>query len=148
MTGDIFGSYRCDCGPQLHEAMRMIDQAKSGVIVYLLQEGRGIGIFNKIHAYKLQEEGQDTVEANLSLGFEDDERDYGVGASILRELGLGKIKLLTNNPVKRAGLEGYGLEIVDNIPLVIEPNIHNKEYLATKELKMGHSFPTARQNKK
>lgn len=140
MTGDIFGSYRCDCGPQLHEAMKLIDSEGKGVIIYLMQEGRGIGIFNKIHAYKLQEEGQDTVEANLSLGFEDDERDYGVGASILRELGLGKIKLMTNNPVKRAGLEGYGLEITENIPLVIEPNEHNIRYMETKELKMGHSY--------
>ncbi|HBH49179.1 MAG TPA: bifunctional 3,4-dihydroxy-2-butanone-4-phosphate synthase/GTP cyclohydrolase II [Bacteroidales bacterium] len=148
MTGDIFASYRCDCGPQLHEAMRMIDQADKGVIVYLMQEGRGIGIFHKIHAYKLQEEGQDTVEANLTLGFEDDERDYGVGASILRELGLGKIKLMTNNPVKRAGLEGYGLEIVDNVPLVIEPNPHNLKYLETKVEKMGHSFIPTKQNKK
>jgi 3,4-dihydroxy 2-butanone 4-phosphate synthase/GTP cyclohydrolase II len=148
MTGDIFHSYRCDCGPQLHEAMRLIDEAQKGVIIYLMQEGRGIGIFNKIHAYKLQEEGQDTVEANLSLGFEDDERDYGVGASILRDLGLGKIKLMTNNPVKRAGLEGYGLEIVDNIPLVIEPNEHNLKYLETKVSKMGHSFKPQQQNKK
>ena len=145
MTGDIFGSYRCDCGHQLHEAMRLIDKEQKGVIVYLMQEGRGIGIFHKIHAYKLQEEGQDTVEANLSLGFEDDERDYGVGASILRELGLGKIKLMTNNPVKRAGLEGYGLEVTENIPLVIEPNIHNQKYLDTKASKMGHFF---KQNKK
>lgn len=140
MTGDIFGSYRCDCGPQLHEAMRLIDKEGKGVVVYLMQEGRGIGLFNKIHAYKLQEEGQDTVEANLSLGFEDDERDYGVGASILRELGLGKIKLLTNNPVKRAGLEGYGLEVTKNVPLFIEPNEHNHKYLETKEFKMGHSY--------
>lgn len=149
MTGDIFGSYRCDCGPQLHEAMRLIDNEGKGVVVYLMQEGRGIGIFNKIHAYKLQEEGQDTVEANLSLGFEDDERDYGVGASILRELGLGKIKLMTNNPVKRAGLEGYGLVVSENIPLIIEPNVHNQKYLETKELKMGHFFRVPnKQNKK
>lgn len=140
MTGDIFGSYRCDCGPQLHEAMRQIDKIGKGVIVYLMQEGRGIGIFNKIHAYKLQEEGRDTVEANLDLGFEDDERDYGVGASILHELGLGKIKLLTNNPVKRAGLEGYGLEVVKNIPLVISPNKFNIQYLETKQEKMGHNL--------
>lgn len=140
MTGDIFGSYRCDCGPQLHEAMKEIDKIGKGVIVYLMQEGRGIGIFNKIHAYKLQEEGRDTVEANLDLGFEDDERDYGVGASILHELGLGKIRLLTNNPVKRAGLEGYGLEIVENVPLVISPNAHNIHYLETKQEKMGHNL--------
>ncbi len=148
MTGDIFGSYRCDCGPQLHEAMRLIDAEKRGVIVYLMQEGRGIGIFHKIHAYKLQEEGQDTVEANISLGFESDERDYGIGASILHELGLGKIRLITNNPVKRAGLEGYGLEIVENIPLIIEPNEHNRRYLETKEVKMGHSYKLSKQNKK
>lgn len=140
MTGDIFGSYRCDCGPQLHEAMRQIDKLGKGVIVYLMQEGRGIGIFNKIHAYKLQEEGRDTVEANLDLGFDDDERDYGVGASILHELGLGKIKLLTNNPVKRAGLEGYGLEVVENVPLVISPNKFNIQYLETKQEKMGHNL--------
>ena len=138
MTGDIFGSYRCDCGPQLHEAMRLIQNEGKGVIVYLNQEGRGIGLINKIKAYKLQEEGRDTVEANLDLGFREDERDYGVGASILRELGLGKIKLITNNPVKRAGLEGYGLEITENIALNIPPNEHNHFYLKTKKNKMGH----------
>lgn len=138
MTGDIFHSYRCDCGPQLHEAMRLIEKEGRGVIVYLMQEGRGIGIFNKIHAYKLQEQGRDTVEANIDLGFLDDERDYGVGASILRELGLGQIRLLTNNPVKRAGLEGYGLEITENVPLVIPPNEFNIQYLETKQDKMGH----------
>jgi 3,4-dihydroxy 2-butanone 4-phosphate synthase/GTP cyclohydrolase II len=138
MTGDIFHSYRCDCGPQLHEAMRRVEMEGKGVIVYLNQEGRGIGLFNKIKAYKLQEQGRDTVEANLDLGFEDDERDYGVGASILRELGLGKIRLMTNNPVKRAGLEGYGLTVVENVPLVIPPNKHNKFYLETKRKKMGH----------
>lgn len=138
VTGDIFHSYRCDCGPQLHEAMRRIEEAGKGVIVYLNQEGRGIGLFNKIKAYKLQEEGRDTVEANLDLGFEEDERDYGVGASILRELGLGKIKLLTNNPVKRAGLEGYGLTVVENMPLEIPPNKYNQFYLETKRKKMGH----------
>jgi 3,4-dihydroxy 2-butanone 4-phosphate synthase / GTP cyclohydrolase II len=140
MTGDIFHSYRCDCGPQLHEAMRLIEKEGKGAIVYLMQEGRGIGIFNKIHAYKLQEEGRDTVEANLDLGFMDDERDYGVGASILRELGLGCIRLLTNNPVKRAGLEGYGLEITENVPLVIPPNKYNAQYLETKQDKMGHNL--------
>lgn len=140
ITGDIFGSMRCDCGQQLHEAMRMIDKAGKGVIVYMNQEGRGIGFFNKIKAYKLQEQGRDTVEANIELGFEDDERDYGVGASILRELELGKIKLLTNNPIKRKGLEAYGLEIVDNVPLEIEPNEHNKFYLETKRQKMGHTL--------
>jgi 3,4-dihydroxy 2-butanone 4-phosphate synthase / GTP cyclohydrolase II len=138
ITGDIFGSYRCDCGPQLHQAMRMIEKEGKGVIVYMNQEGRGIGLFNKIMAYKLQEEGRDTVEANLDLGFKADERDYGVGASILRELGLGKIRLLTNNPVKRAALEGYGLQIVENVHLEIEPNEHNKFYLQTKKNKMGH----------
>jgi 3,4-dihydroxy 2-butanone 4-phosphate synthase/GTP cyclohydrolase II len=138
VTGDIFGSRRCDCGPQLHKAMQMIEKEGKGVLIYMNQEGRGIGLFNKIKAYKLQEEGRDTVEANLDLGFEEDERDYGVGANILRELGLGKIRLLTNNPVKRKGLEGYGLEIVENIPLEIEPNKHNRFYLATKKHKMGH----------
>jgi len=138
VTGDIFGSYRCDCGPQLHEAMRLIQEAGKGVIVYLNQEGRGIGLFNKIKAYKLQEEGRDTVQANLDLGFREDERDYGVGASILRELGLGKIRLITNNPKKRAGLEGYGLEITENVALEIPPNEHNMFYLKTKKNKMGH----------
>ncbi|HLO60364.1 MAG TPA: bifunctional 3,4-dihydroxy-2-butanone-4-phosphate synthase/GTP cyclohydrolase II [Bacteroidales bacterium] len=138
MTGDIFGSYRCDCGPQLHEAMKMIEKAGQGVVVYLNQEGRGIGLFNKIKAYNLQEKGRDTVEANIELGFEEDERDYGVGASILHELGLGKVRLITNNPVKRAGLEGYGITIVDNIPLCIPPNEHNEFYLKTKKNKMGH----------
>jgi len=138
MTGDIFGSYRCDCGSQLHQAMRMIEKAGQGVVVYLNQEGRGIGLFNKINAYSLQEKGRDTVEANLDLGFEEDERDYGVGASILHELGLGKVKLITNNPVKRAGLEGYGITVVDNIPLIIPPNEHNLSYLRTKKNKMGH----------
>ena len=140
VTGDIFGSKRCDCGQQLHEAMRKIDKAGKGVVLYMNQEGRGIGLFNKIKAYKLQEEGMDTVEANIELGFDDDERDYGVGASILRELELGKIKLLTNNPIKRKGLEAYGLEIVKNVPLEIEPNEHNKFYLETKKIKMGHSL--------
>ncbi|MCD4835042.1 MAG: bifunctional 3,4-dihydroxy-2-butanone-4-phosphate synthase/GTP cyclohydrolase II [Bacteroidales bacterium] len=140
VTGDIFGSMRCDCGQQLHEAMRKIDKAGKGVVLYMNQEGRGIGLFNKIRAYKLQEEGMDTVEANIELGFEDDERDYGVGASILRELGLGKIKLITNNPIKRKGLEAYGLEIVENISLEIEPNEYNKFYLETKQKKMGHAL--------
>lgn len=140
MTGDIFHSYRCDCGNQLEEAMRKIDKEGKGAIVYLMQEGRGIGIFNKIHAYKLQEQGRDTVEANLDLGFLDDERDYGVGASILHELGLGKIRLMTNNPIKRAGLEGYGLEIVENVPIIIPPNKYNYQYLETKKEKMGHDL--------
>ncbi|MFO8236541.1 MAG: bifunctional 3,4-dihydroxy-2-butanone-4-phosphate synthase/GTP cyclohydrolase II [Bacteroidales bacterium] len=140
LTGDIFGSKRCDCGPQLHKAMEMINKENKGVLIYMNQEGRGIGLFNKIKAYKLQEEGRDTVEANLDLGFGEDERDFGVGANILRELGLGKIKLLTNNPVKRKGLEGYGLEIVENIPLEIQPNKYNKFYLETKKNKMGHTL--------
>ncbi len=146
MTGDIFGSYRCDCGVQLHKAMEMIEKEGRGVLIYLNQEGRGIGLSNKIRAYKLQEQGRDTVEANIDLGFKDDERDYGVGANILRELGLGKLKLITNNPVKRAGLEGYGLTIVENIPLVIEPNEHNAFYLKTKQDKMGHFLDIAKYN--
>lgn len=138
MTGDIFGSYRCDCGPQLHKSMEMVEKEGKGAIVYMNQEGRGIGLFNKIKAYKLQEQGRDTVQANIDLGFDIDERDYGVGASILHELGLGKLRLITNNPVKRAGLEGYGLEIVENVPMRIKPNKHNKFYLETKQNKMGH----------
>lgn len=139
-TGDIFGSCRCDCGAQLQQSMELIDQEGKGVIVYLSQEGRGIGLFNKLHAYKLQEEGLDTVEANLQLGFAADERDYGVGATILRELGVSKIRLLTNNPLKRVGLEGYGLEIVENVSIVIPPNQHNYKYLKTKEEQMGHDL--------
>jgi 3,4-dihydroxy 2-butanone 4-phosphate synthase/GTP cyclohydrolase II len=146
MTGDIFGSYRCDCGVQLHKAMEMIEKEGKGVLIYLNQEGRGIGLSNKIKAYKLQEQGRDTVEANIDLGFKDDERDYGVGANILRELGLGQLKLITNNPVKRAGLEGYGLTIIENIPLVIEPNEHNAFYLKTKQDKMGHFLDIAQYN--
>ncbi|MBI2271762.1 MAG: bifunctional 3,4-dihydroxy-2-butanone-4-phosphate synthase/GTP cyclohydrolase II [Bacteroidetes bacterium] len=140
LTGDIFGSCRCDCGPQLHKAMEIIEKEGKGVIVYMNQEGRGIGLLNKLKAYKLQEEGRDTVEANLELGFEMDERDYGVGAQILRDLGISKIRLLTNNPKKRAGLIGYGLEIVDNIPIEIQSNVHNKLYLETKRDKMGHTL--------
>jgi 3,4-dihydroxy 2-butanone 4-phosphate synthase/GTP cyclohydrolase II len=140
LTGDIFGSCRCECGPQLHKAMEMIEAEGKGVIVYMNQEGRGIGLLNKLKAYKLQEEGLDTVEANEKLGFKMDERDYGVGAQILRDLGVSKLKLMTNNPTKRAGLIGYGLEIVENIPIVIEPNEHNLKYIATKRDKMGHSF--------
>jgi 3,4-dihydroxy 2-butanone 4-phosphate synthase/GTP cyclohydrolase II len=140
LTGDIFGSCRCDCGPQLEKAMEMVEKEGKGVIVYMNQEGRGIGLLNKLKAYKLQEEGRDTVEANLELGFKMDERDYGVGAQILRDLGISKIKLLTNNPTKRAGLIGYGLEIVENITLEIESNEHNKLYLQTKKNKMGHDL--------
>jgi 3,4-dihydroxy 2-butanone 4-phosphate synthase/GTP cyclohydrolase II len=140
LTGDIFGSCRCDCGPQLHEAMRLIEEEGKGVIVYMNQEGRGIGLLNKLKAYKLQEQGMDTVEANLELGFDMDERDYGVGAQILRDLGVTKMRLMTNNPTKRAGLIGYGLEIVENIPLQIQSNAHNKLYLETKRDKMGHSI--------
>jgi 3,4-dihydroxy 2-butanone 4-phosphate synthase/GTP cyclohydrolase II len=140
VTGDIFGSKKCDCGQQLHEAMRKIEKEGKGVVLYMNQEGRGIGLFNKIKAYKLQEEGMDTVEANIELGFKDDERDYGVGASILRDLQLGKIKLLTNNPIKRKGLEAYGLKIIENIPIEIEPNEYNRFYLETKKKKMGHTL--------
>lgn len=139
-TGDIFGSQRCDCGEQLHQAMQLIEKEGRGAVVYLMQEGRGIGLMNKIAAYKLQEQGEDTVDANLHLGFQADERDYGVGAQILRELGLGKIRLITNNPVKRVGLEGYGLEIVENVPIVIPPNRYNERYLETKRLRMGHKI--------
>lgn len=147
ITGDIFGSKRCDCGDQLHAAMRMIEKEGKGVVLYLSQEGRGIGLFNKIKAYKLQEEGRDTVEANIDLGFGDDERDYGVGAGILRELGLGNLRLITNNPRKRKGLEGYGLKVVENIPIVVEPNQHNKFYLETKRDKMGHFLNLAKYGK-
>ena len=140
MTGDIFGSCRCDCGPQLHEAMSMIEKEGKGAVVYLNQEGRGIGFFNKMKAYKLQEEGYDTAEANLKLGFKVDERDYGVGASIIREIGIKNMRLMTNNPQKRAGLEGYGLRIVENVPIVIAPNRYNEKYLETKETLMGHKL--------
>ena len=140
MTGDIFGSKRCDCGEQLHRAMQMIDQDGKGIVVYLNQEGRGIGLMNKIAAYKLQEQGDDTVDANIHLGFQPDEREYGVGAQILRELGVGKIRLITNNPVKRVGLESYGLEIVENVPIVVPPNPFNKRYLETKRIRMGHKL--------
>ncbi|MGN0234365.1 MAG: bifunctional 3,4-dihydroxy-2-butanone-4-phosphate synthase/GTP cyclohydrolase II [Bacteroidaceae bacterium] len=140
MTGDIFGSRRCDCGEQLHRAMQMIDQDGKGVVVYLNQEGRGIGLMNKIAAYKLQEQGDDTVDANIHLGFQPDEREYGVGAQILSELGVGKIRLITNNPVKRVGLESYGLEIVENVPIVVAPNPYNKRYLETKRIRMGHKL--------
>ncbi|WP_418983740.1 bifunctional 3,4-dihydroxy-2-butanone-4-phosphate synthase/GTP cyclohydrolase II [Alistipes sp.] len=137
-TGDILGSCRCDCGAQLHEAMQMIEKEGRGAIVYLNQEGRGIGLFNKIRAYKLQEEGLDTVDANLELGFRADERDYGVGAGIIRELGIKHMRLMTNNPLKRAGLEGYGLTIDEIVPIVIAPNKYNLHYLETKEERMHH----------
>ena len=140
LTGDIFGSLRCDCGPQLHSAMEMIEREGKGIIVYMNQEGRGIGLLNKLKAYKLQEEGKDTVEANHALGLPMDARDYGVGAQILRDLGVHKIKLMSNNPKKRAGLLGYGLEVVENVPIEISPNAHNKKYLQTKRDKMGHSL--------
>jgi len=138
MTGDIFGSMRCDCGPQLHKAMQMVDKEGKGVIVYMNQEGRGIGLFNKIKAYKLQEQGMDTIEANLALGFDADERDYGVGAQILKELGVRKMRLLTNNPVKRIGLEGFGIEIIENVNLEVPLNKYNHFYMETKRDKMGH----------
>jgi 3,4-dihydroxy 2-butanone 4-phosphate synthase/GTP cyclohydrolase II len=138
MTGDIFGSLRCECGDQLHESMRLIDKAGKGVIVYMMQEGRGIGLLNKIAAYKLQDEGLDTIEANLHLGFKADERDYGVGAQILCNLGVTKMKLLTNNPIKRVGLEGYGLEVTEIVPMEVPPNEHNQKYMKTKRDRMGH----------
>lgn len=138
MTGDIFGSCRCECGEQLHKAMELVEKEGKGAIVYLNQEGRGIGLMDKIRAYKLQEEGLDTVDANLHLGYKADERDYGVGASILREIGITKMRLMSNNPVKRIGLEGYGLEIVENVPIEIEMNEHNEQYLKTKKERMGH----------
>ncbi len=140
VTGDIFGSCRCDCGTQLHNAMAMVEREGKGVVLYMKQEGRGIGLLNKLKAYKLQEEGLDTVEANLQLGFDMDNRDYGIGAQILSDLGISKIKLITNNPKKRVGLMGYGLEIVDNIPIEVAPNLHNEKYLKTKRDKMGHSI--------
>lgn len=139
-TGDILGSLRCDCGEQLHKAMRMVEAAGVGVILYMNQEGRGIGLINKLKAYQLQEEGMDTVEANIHLGFGMDERDYGVGAQILRSLGITKLKLMSNNPRKRAGLKGYGLEIVDTVPIEVAPNPHNEKYLTTKRDKLGHSI--------
>lgn len=138
MTGDIFGSCRCDCGPQLDKAMRMVEAEGKGVILYMNQEGRGIGLLNKLKAYKLQEEGYDTVEANIKLGFKMDQRDYGIGAQILRDLGVSKMKLMSNNPRKRTGLTGYGLEIIENVPMEIASNIHNEKYLQTKKDKLGH----------
>lgn len=138
LTGDIFGSCRCDCGEQLEKAMELIEKEGKGIIVYMNQEGRGIGLLNKLKAYKLQEQGLDTVEANLQLGFGMDERDYGVGAQIIRDMGISKIRLMSNNPKKRTGLIGYGLEIVENVPLLVKPNPHNAKYLDTKRAKMGH----------
>ena len=140
VTGDIFGSCRCDCGPQLHKAMEMIDREGKGVVLYMNQEGRGIGLINKLKAYSLQENGLDTVEANIKLGFKMDQRDYGVGAQILRSLGVSKMRLMTNNPKKRAGLIGYGLEVVDNVPIEIASNPHNEVYLKTKRDKMNHAI--------
>jgi 3,4-dihydroxy 2-butanone 4-phosphate synthase/GTP cyclohydrolase II len=140
LTGDIFGSCRCDCGPQLHAAMELVEREGKGVVLYMQQEGRGIGLMNKLKTYKLQEQGADTVEANLMLGFDMDARDYGVGAQILHDLGVRRMRLLTNNPKKRTGLIGYGLEITENVPIQIAPNPHNRKYLLTKKLKMGHSL--------
>jgi len=138
ITGDIFGSCRCECGEQLHRAMKLIEEEGKGVLVYMIQEGRGIGLMNKIKAYKLQEEGLDTVDANLHLGFDADERDYGIGAQILRAVGVNKIRLMSNNPIKRIGLESYGLSIVENVPLEVKPNEYNFEYMKTKKDRMGH----------
>ena len=140
MTGDIFGSKRCECGEQLHKAMQMVENEGKGIIVYLNQEGRGIGLMNKIRAYKLQEQGEDTVEANIHLGFQPDERDYGVGAQILQQMGASKLRLMTNNPIKRVGLESFGIEIVENIPIEITPNPYNLRYMRTKKEKMHHNL--------
>ena len=140
MTGDILGSLRCDCGDQLHHAMKMIETEGKGVVLYMNQEGRGIGLLNKLKAYKLQEQGLDTVEANIKLGFGMDERDYGIGAQILRHMGVSKMKLITNNPKKRAGMNGYALEVVATVPIEITPNIHNQKYLFTKRDKLGHNI--------
>ena len=141
VTGDIFGSCRCDCGQQLHAALEMIEKEGKGLVLYMKQEGRGIGLLNKLKAYKLQEQGLDTVEANLSLGFQMDQRDYGVGAQILRDLGIRRMRLITNNPSKRSAIQGYGLEIEGRVPLQIKPNVYNEKYLATKRDKMGHELP-------
>ena len=146
ITGDIFGSQRCDCGSQLHEAMKLINETGKGVVVYLNQEGRGIGLMNKMRAYKLQEEGMDTVDANLCLGFKADERDYGVGAEILRKVGVRNMRLITNNPVKRIGLESYGLKITEIVGIEIEPNNHNSRYLHTKAERMGHTLHFCKKN--
>ena len=140
VTGDIFGSCRCDCGLQLHNALRMVEKEGKGAVVYMNQEGRGIGLINKLKAYKLQESGMDTVEANEHLGFKGDQRDYGVGAQIIRDMGISKLKLITNNPKKRVGLIGYGLEIIENISIEIDPNVHNRKYLETKRDRMGHDI--------
>jgi 3,4-dihydroxy 2-butanone 4-phosphate synthase/GTP cyclohydrolase II len=140
MTGDILGSLRCDCGDQLHKALKMLEGEGKGLVLYMNQEGRGIGLLNKLKAYKLQEQGMDTVEANLELGFGMDERDYGVGAQIIRHLGISKMKLMSNNPRKRAGLLGYGLEVVETVAIEIAPNEHNEKYLTTKRDKMGHEI--------
>ena len=139
-TGDIFGSLRCDCGEQLHQSLRMIEKEGRGALIYLLQEGRGIGLMDKIRAYKLQEQGMDTVDANLHLGHKADERDYGVGAQILHDLGIHKMRLITNNPIKRIGLEGYGLEVIENVPIEIAPNVYDRFYLSTKRHRMGHTL--------
>ncbi|MCL2415006.1 MAG: bifunctional 3,4-dihydroxy-2-butanone-4-phosphate synthase/GTP cyclohydrolase II [Bacteroidales bacterium] len=140
VTGDIFNSCKCDCGDQLHQAMTMVEQAGKGIVLYMFQEGRGIGLINKLKAYNLQEKGADTVDANVMLGFRPDERDYGIGAQILRHLKANKIKLISNNPVKRIGLEGYGIEIVETIPILTEANAHNRDYLRTKQERMGHQL--------
>jgi 3,4-dihydroxy 2-butanone 4-phosphate synthase/GTP cyclohydrolase II len=140
VTGDIFGSCRCDCGPQLHKAMEMIEREGKGVIIYMNQEGRGIGLINKLHAYNLQETGFDTVDANLQLGFRADQRDYGVGAQILRSLGISKMRLMSNNPTKRAGLTGYGIEVIEKVPIEIKSNKYNELYLQTKRDRMGHTI--------
>ncbi|MFO8086851.1 MAG: bifunctional 3,4-dihydroxy-2-butanone-4-phosphate synthase/GTP cyclohydrolase II [Bacteroidales bacterium] len=140
MTGDIFGSHKCDCGDQLHAAMRMVEDEGKGIVLYMSQEGRGIGIYNKLKAYHLQEQGMDTVEANEELGFSPDERDYGIGAQILRDLGVRKMRLITNNPAKKAGLNGFGMEIVEALPIIIQPTKYNKFYLETKQIKMGHDL--------
>ena len=147
-TGDILGSKRCDCGEQLHKAMQMIEKEGKGVLIYMQQEGRGIGLMNKIKAYKLQEQGYDTVDANLHLGFKPDERDYGCGAQMLRYLGVHKMRLMTNNPVKRVGLEAYGLEIVENVPIEITPNKYDYDYLKTKMERMGHTLHLSDSNNK
>ncbi len=144
VTGDILGSLRCDCGDQLHNALRMIESAGKGLVLYMNQEGRGIGLINKLKAYQLQEQGYDTVEANIKLGFGMDERDYGIGAQILRGLGISKMKLITNNPIKRAGIQGYGLEVIETVPIEIKPNDYNKNYLVTKRDKLGHTILTTK----